>query len=182
MCIPEDVQDRLGRRKVRRSTNTDSEKLAQGQANNWAEDFAYEDNILCFLFTDDKGRRRKTHRAHIVPVHSKTVDIVQRPKVEAQDGFLIKIDAKSDQVEDRSTERQKMVSMTGTTSHQFRATVIAMLAQTDANESHKMAVVGHTTGSEDVHEKNYVAIRRPGTIRTTVLKIDWENWVWKRHW
>ena len=42
MRIPEDVQIRLGQKKVRRSTGTDSEKIAQRQANIWAEEIQTE--------------------------------------------------------------------------------------------------------------------------------------------
>ena len=42
MRIPKDVQTRLGQKKIRRSTGTDSEKIAQRQANIWAEEIQTE--------------------------------------------------------------------------------------------------------------------------------------------
>ena len=42
MKVPENVQMVLGQKKIRRSTGTDREKIAQRQANIWAEEIQTE--------------------------------------------------------------------------------------------------------------------------------------------
>ena len=91
-------------------------------------------------------------------------------------------DTAADQVAHITLTLQRMIAKTGITGHQFRTTVITMLAQTDAKESHSRAIVGHQVGTQDVHEKSFVKLRTPITLQATVEMIDWDNWVWSEYW
>ena len=148
-------------------------------ANLRVEDVVHIENILCFRFATDKGRRRDTHDPHIVPVHSQIIDRVRALKDASEDGYLLPLNAKPDTVTDRADKLQALIAKTGITGHQFRTTVITMLAQTDAKDSHCRAVVGHEIGKQDVHETHYVKLRTPSTLRATVEKIDWDSWAWE---
>ena len=75
-----------------------------------------------------------------------------------------------------------MIAKIGITGSQFRTTVITMLAQTDAKESHSRAIVGHQVGKQEVHEKSYVKLMTPSTLQATVEMIDWDNWMWSECW
>lgn len=151
-------------------------------ANLRAEDVVYIENILCFRFATDKSRRPDTHPPQIVPVHSKIIDRVRELKNISGDGYLITLSTKSDGVEARANKLQRLIAKTGITGHQFRTTVITMLAQTDAKESHSRAIVGHQVGKQDVHERSYVKLRTPSTLQATVEMINWDNWVWNEYW
>ena len=151
-------------------------------ANLRAEDVVYIENILCFRFATDKNRRSDTHPPQIIPVHSKIIDRVKELKDISEDGYLIALKTMSDEVEARADKLQRMIAKTGITGHQFRTTVITMLAQTEAKESHSRAIVGHQVGKQDVHEKSYVKLRTPSTLQATVEMIDWDNWVWSEYW
>ena len=95
---------------------------------------------------------------------------------------MISLNTMLDGVEARANKLQRLIAKTGITSHQFRTTVITMLAQTDAKESHSRAIVGHQVGKLDVHERSYVKLRTPSTLQATVEMIDWDNWVWNEYW
>ena len=151
-------------------------------ANLRAGDVVYLENILCFRFATDKSRRPDTDPPHIVPVHSKIIDRIKELKDISEDGYLIALNTMSDGVEARANKLQRLIAKTGITGHQFRTTVITMLAQTEAKESHSRAVVGHQVGKQDVHERSYVKLRTPSTLQATVEMIDWENWVWNEYW
>jgi len=147
-------------------------------ANLRCDDIVTVNEVRCFRISVDKDLRPGTHKPHIVPIHSKLVDLVDRLARDSKDGFLLPI--RGDSIERRSEALQGLVSRSGeVTSHQFRTSVITMLHNSPEELPDKAiySVVGHSIG-KDAHMKSYMAGLKPEALVKTVEAIDWDNWEW----
>ena len=147
-------------------------------ANLECDDVISLNGVRCFRIRTDKGMRPGTHKPHIVPIHPRLQDIVDRLVKDSQDGFLLPLSGNTP--ERRSVALQALVEKSGeVTSHQFRTSVITMLHNSPEELPDKAiySVVGHSLG-KDAHMKNYLAGLKPEALVKTVEAINWDNWEW----
>lgn len=147
-------------------------------ANLRCEDVITINGVRCFRIRVDKDLRPETHKPHVVPIHSRLHDIVDRLVKDSKNGFLLPL--RGDDIEKRSSALQEFISRSGeVTSHQFRTSVITMLHNSPDGLPDKAiySIVGHKLGN-DAHMQSYMAGLKPEALVRAVEAINWDTWVW----
>ena len=149
-------------------------------------DVVMADGVKCFKIRIDKKHRPETDKPHLIPIHSKLSDIVDRLLRDSKDGYLLPLSGKT--IETRSAALQTQVIRGRTkadpdymTSHQFRTSVITMLHNSPRELADKTiyTVVGHKDKlSDDAHKRHYLKGIMPNQLVNTTEEINWDDWVY----
>ena len=155
-------------------------------ANLKCSDVVIADGVKCFRIRIDKGLRPEKHKPHLIPIHSKLSDIVDRLLRDSKDGYLLPLSGKTTETRSEALQREVTRGRTKAdpdyiTAHQFRTSVITMLHNSPRELADKTiySVVGHKDKlSDDAHKRHYLKGIMPSRLVVTTEEINWEDWVY----
>ena len=155
-------------------------------ANLKCSDVVMADGVKCFKIRIDKNHRPETDKPHLIPIHSKLSDIVDRLLRDSKDGYLLPLSGNTTETRSEALQTQvkrgrKTTDPDYITAHQFRTSVITILHNSPEELADKTiyTVVGHKDKlSDDAHKRHYLKGIMPSRLVVTTEEINWDDWVY----